>query len=76
MRPNLERWTLELLDSLAENVGRTLCEPAWQKQSLSAVKYVCSDGDYSAGWKLIGTAMILLGLALTWATLGRRRSAA
>lgn len=63
---------MDLLDSLAENVGQTLCQPLSPQQSLTAVQYICSDGNYSAGWKLIGTAMILLGLALAWATLGRR----
>lgn len=69
------RWTLDLLDALAEHIGRTLCQPFTPQQSLRAVQYVCSDGDYSAGWKIIGSALILLGMALTWVAVGRRRSA-
>ena len=63
---------MDPLDLLAEGIGRSLCLPLSPLEPLTVYHYVCSDGAFSAGWKLLGSALVLLGLALTWATLGRR----
>lgn len=63
---------MESLDRFAEGIGRSICLPLSPLEGFTAYQYLCSDGAYSAGWKLLGTALVLLGLALTWATLGRR----
>lgn len=63
---------MESLDRFAEGIGRSICLPLSPLEQLTAYQYLCSDGAYSAGWKLVGAAMVLLGLALAWATLGRK----
>ena len=63
---------MELLDQLADGIGRSLCQPMSPLEPLTAYQFVCSDGSYSAGWKLLGTAMVLLGLAVSYAMLTRR----
>lgn len=61
------------LDRWAELIGGVICKPLSPWEQYSLYDMVCADGAYSAGWKLFGMAMVFLGLALAWATLGSRR---
>lgn len=57
---------MELLDGLAMTVGQSACRFLSRNDHQSFGQFLCSDGDYSAGWKLIVASMVLVGFVLAW----------
>lgn len=59
------------LNTLAFRIGDAACQHLWRHGYRTTERLLCADGPYAAGWKMIAVAMVLLGLALAWALLGR-----
>lgn len=64
---------MDELDGLAMQIGETVCQSLVRSGHLGAFQTLCSDGSYSAGWKLLVAGLVPLGLAAAWAFLGRQR---
>ena len=62
---------MERLNGLATRIGEVTCQYLWRNGYDTAEQLLCSDGAYSAGWRMLGVTMVLLGLALAWVLLGR-----
>jgi len=57
---------MEQLDGLARSVGQNACNYLSQNGHDTMGGFLCSDGDYSAGWKLIVAMLVIFGLLLAW----------
>lgn len=62
---------MEQLDGLAASVGATACGFLFRNGHDTVHEMLCSDGYYSAGWRLFVSALVLLGFVLAWYWLGR-----
>jgi len=62
---------MDELNGLATRIGEATCQNLWRGGYAVAERFLCSDGSYSAGWKILGVAMVFLGLVLAWVLLGR-----
>ena len=63
---------MEQLDELAISIGQSSCAFLNARGHETVRDLLCSDGEYSAGWKLIVAGLVLTGLILAWLGLGRR----
>ena len=63
---------MEQLDELATGIGQSSCAYLSYHDHEAVRVLLCSDGEYSAGWKLIVAGLVFLGLVLAWLGLGRK----
>jgi len=63
---------MEQLDEMAISIGQSSCLYLGDKGHDSLQQLLCSDGNYSAGWKLIAAALVIIGLVFAWLGLGRK----
>lgn len=63
---------MEQLDELALSIGQSSCAFLNSHGHDAVRNLLCSDGEYSAGWKLVVAGLVFLGVVLAWLGLGRR----
>lgn len=62
---------MEQLDGLATRIGQATCHFLSGTGHDTVDRILCSDGYYSAGWKMLVVALVVAGVLAGWLGMGR-----
>jgi len=62
---------MEQLDDVARSVGQSACGFLFRGEHDTVSAILCSDGTYSAGWKLLVAFFVIIGIVLAWVGVNR-----